>query len=286
MEAIFELQRNTSNQIIWQKGQKEKIVELYVKEKKSIRQIIQLFHGLHYNTIKRILTEFNIPLRTRAQSHYQDNRIEDIFAQIDTEEKAYWLGFLAADGCVSGNYIIISLQKKDEEHLLKFRNFLQATSIQITYPTHILENGSIGEYCRFSIGCKKMAEDLKRQGIVENKTTILQPPKIDEKFYYDWIRGYFDGDGGLSYSEQTNRWQSYANSTQCVLDWIVQVMQLNTKPFHQKHRNIFDNVWRIHFNGRINVYNFWNKLYKNDTATIFLQRKHDLFLKLKHTFEE
>lgn len=282
---LFQLERITSNRINWKPGQKEKIVELY-SQGTSINQLGKMFNGLHYNTIKKILIEYNIPLRTRAQSHYTDHRKEDIFKKIDSEEKAYWLGFLAADGCVAGNYIKIGLQEKDVTHLEKLKHFLQADSIKIL--TFTKQNKyEIGTYCSFSIGCKEMANDLKALGVVENKSLILKPPigLIPEKFYLDWIRGYFDGDGGLSYSEKDNRWQSYANSTKEVLEWIVQMLELNTKPFNQQHYGKKDNVWRIHFNGRINVYKAWNKMYHNDTATIFLDRKHDKYLQLCSSFK-
>lgn len=284
-KSLFQLERTTSNHINWKNGQKEKIVELYTTGT-SIKQIRLLFNGLHYNTIKKILLENNIQLRTRAQSHYKDNRIENIFSNINTEEKAYWLGFLAADGCVHDNYIKITLQEQDLEHLKKFQNFLQATSIKILEENH-QNKYKKNKYYTFSIGCKQIAEDIKKLGITERKSLTLKPPinLIPEEFYLDWIRGYFDGDGGISYSVKDNRWQSYANSTKEVLNWIVEILELNVKPFNQKHYGKLDNVWRIHFNGRINVYKAWNKMYHNDKATIFLDRKYKKYQLLRSSFK-
>lgn len=285
-KSIFQLERTPSNHITWKIGQKEKIVELYLSGT-SINQIGALFNGLHYNTIKKILLENNVKLRTRAQSHYKDSRIEDIFSNIDTEEKAYWLGFFAADGCVHGRYLKITLQEQDLEHLKKFQNFLQATSIKILKQEH-QNKYEKNTYYTFSIGCKKMAEDIKKYGIEERKSLILRPPVglIPEQFYLDWIRGYFDGDGGISYSQKDNRWQSYANSTKEVLEWIVKILEINTKPFNQKHYGKLDNVWRIHFNGRINVYKAWNKMYHDDKATIYLDRKYQKYQLLRSSFNK
>ena len=280
---LFDIQRNASNQIVWQDGQKEEIVRLYTEEKMSINKMTKTF-GIHYNTVKKILTEFGIPLRSRSESHFKDERQVSIFNKIDTEEKAYWLGFLAADGCISGNYIIIVLQHKDREHLVKFQNFIQATSVKIQDYFKADTKGKQRQYSRFAFASKEMAQDLKAQGIAENKTLILLPPTIPKEFEMDWIRGYFDGDGGLSYSEKNNRWQSYVNSTKEVLFWIREKLELNAKPFNQQHYGKLDNVWRLHFNGRINVFNAWNKMYKEDKATIFLERKFQLYKKLKETF--
>ena len=49
---------------------------------------------------------------------------ENIFQQIDSNNKAYWLGFLAADGSVKGNELSIGLSSKDRGHLAKFLTFI------------------------------------------------------------------------------------------------------------------------------------------------------------------
>lgn len=275
MPDLFQIERigNEHSNIKWRVEQKEKIVELYQK-KVSIRKIGELFGGLHYNTIKKVLKEYKIPLRTRAESHYQDNRKIDIFENIDTEEKAYWLGFLCGDGCIFDNYIRVTLHIKDYHHLEKFRDFLQATSIQIQ---------NKGKYCCFSIGCKKMAEDLKRHGCIENKSLVLKPPKIREDLIIDWLRGLWDADGGLSYLPKANRWQSYLTSTKEVCDFYISYLNINTKSFRE-HR-CDDNTYRIHFNGRLNVMDKINKLYRDNNATIFLERKHLLYEKLLATLQ-
>ena len=274
MSDLFQIERigNARSNIKWKDGQKEKIVELY-NNKNSIRKISQLFGGLHYNTIKKILSEKNISLRTKAQSHYQDDRIENIFEEIDSEEKAYWLGFLSGDGCVFENYIRITLQKKYKEHLEKFKKFLNADSISIR---------QYGEYASFSIGCKKMVEDLKKLGCTERKSLTLDIPKIKPEYYYDWLRGLWDADGGISYLEKSNRWQAYLTGTKSVCDFFIKVLNINTKSF-KEHR--CEETYRVHFNGRLNVLEKMNLLYKNNTATIFLDRKHKKYEQLLTTLQ-
>lgn len=276
MPNLFHIERigNQRSNIKWQEGQREKIAELY-QQKYSIRQISRMFGGLHYNTIKKVLKEYDIPLRTPAQSHYQDNRCENIFENIDTEEKAYWLGFLCGDGCVFENYIRISLHKKDIHHLEKFRTFVKADSIHIR---------SSGEYCSFSIGCKKMAEDLKKWGCVERKSLILKVPSIDENLICDWLRGLFDANGGISYVKKANRWQSYLTSTKEVCDFYISFLGINTKPF--KEHRCKNNTYRVHFNGRLSVLKKLNVLYRQNTATIYLDRKYALYQQLLSTLQQ
>lgn len=198
------------------------------------------------------------------------------------------MGFLAADGCVHGNYIIVNLQYRDLAHVEKFKAFVKADSVKIREFSKPIKNGEIHKYAAFSFGCKEMAKDLIQHGIVERKSLILQPPTFlnDSKLRFDWIRGFFDGDGGISYSEKNRRWQSYANSTEEVLIWIAEQLELNTKPFRQVEHGIPTNVYRLHFNGRINVYNAWQKMYHySETAKVYLERKHDLYLKLCSSFK-
>ena len=68
---------------------------------------------------------------------------DDYFEIIDTEEKAYWLGFLYADGCVArkGNYYNIKIDQAlyDYEHVLKFKE-----AINSTYPVKIYNDTESG----------------------------------------------------------------------------------------------------------------------------------------------
>lgn len=288
MLDLFQIERigNERSNIKWRKEQKDKIVELYLN-KVSIRKIGEMFGGLHYNTVKKILQEYNIQLRTKSQSHFQDDRNENYFSIIDSEDKAYWLGFLAADGCVHDNYCRLTLQKRDREHIEKFRDALGITTIQIRDYSQKTCTGKICNYSTISIGCKNLIEDLKKQGIVERKSLILQPPKISDDFVYDWIRGYFDGDGSLSYSQKNNRWQCNCISTKEVLEWIRDKLNIqNTKPFQVKRKDYIEKCWTLHWNGRLNCLRTMNLIYKNNTAKIYLTRKHLLYEQLLSTLQQ
>lgn len=269
MSDLFQIERigKTPSHIAWKEGQKDKIAELYL-EGKSIREISRMFGGeLHYNTIKKILNNHSIELRTRSQSKTLDQREENIFENIDTEEKAYWLGFLCGDGCIHDNYIRISLKNNDIGHLEKFKDFIGGKTVQIR---------DDGKYCHYSIGCKKMAEDLKKHGCIERKSLILQVPNIDEKFLLDWFRGLYDADGGISHPSQS-KWQSYLTSTKEVCEKYVALLAINMTPF--KEHNC-ENTWRVHFSGRRMLIEKLNMLYHNNAAVVYLDRKHKVYEEL------
>jgi len=123
----------------------------------------------------------------------------NVFDNIDTEEKAYWLGFLFADGYISSkrNVVGLALSKKDLAHLEKFKKFL-GTENNITEYVHKKYKSTI---CRLTVANKHFWEQLKEKGCVPNKSNILEFPSIDvfknKNLVIDFIRGYCDGDGVL-----------------------------------------------------------------------------------------
>lgn len=274
---LYVIERKTSSplsQINWKPGQKELIAKLYLEDHLGYKQIGKKFgEKLHYNTIKRIVENYGGQFRTLRESRQQPGLKVDTFKKIDTSEKAYWLGFLSADGAIYDGFTKITLQQSDYHHLEKFKNFLNSSA-----PITIYENKG-RQYCTISIGNRTIYEDLIKLGCCERKSLILKPClDIPNEYIYDYIRGYWDGDGGLSYSKKNNRWQAYCTSTKEMLDYFVEQLSINTKPFLE-HR--CQHTYRIHFNGRINVYKKMSLLYNN--ATISLDRKQKLFEQLKAT---
>lgn len=125
---------------------------------------------------------------------------EHVFDIIDTEEKAYWLGFLYCDGCLydetkGASRNTLCLELKDHEHVEKFKRFLQAT-----YPIHYSYNRKYGNtYARLSVRSEYFTRRLKQLGIVSNKTydhsvPVYIPP---EPLTKDFWRGCVDADGGM-----------------------------------------------------------------------------------------
>lgn len=137
---------------------------------------------------------------------------ENFFENIDTEEKAYWLGFIYADGCVTKDhkYLIIELSGVDINHLKLFQS-----SIQSNHQIKIKKNNIV----RLSICNKKLVFDLIKLGCVPAKSLILQFPneeQVPKHLLHHFIRGYFDGDGCLSITTRTKN-----NRKTFVYDWHV-----------------------------------------------------------------
>lgn len=119
----------------------------------------------------------------------------DYFQIIDTEEKAYWLGFLSADGCVykpktTNSYRIeINLQDSDEGHLRKFLNAVSPNQ----NICHYKSGGRI--YHSITVFSNQLGTDLIRHGVTPRKSLTLQPWNGPAHLMRHYWRGMVDGDG-------------------------------------------------------------------------------------------
>lgn len=146
-------------------------------------------------------------------SKYYYNK--DYFEQIDSEEKAYWLGFLYADGCICQFYkndklksmmLEISLCNDDKHHLEKFSKALESN---IPIKEHINKyNGKEYRSCRLTICCTKMCYDLINLGCTPKKTFDIKFPSeeiVPREYIKYWLEGFFDGDGCICTTNMNNK---------------------------------------------------------------------------------
>ena len=103
---------------------------------------------------------------------------ERFFETINSEEKAYFLGLLIADGNVfkdaTGRQasISITLDLEDEYMLLKFKEVLNAN-------TNI---GYDGRGCgQIAVRSNLMPMDLEQYGVIPRKSLFTYLPQIDDK---------------------------------------------------------------------------------------------------------
>jgi len=126
---------------------------------------------------------------------------ESFFDRIDTEEKAYWLGFITADGCVTRNsYLQIGLNIRDIDHLHKFLHALKST-----HPVHKREYESRLS-ARIDIRSDRLVNALGTLGIFPRKSLTVKPcDAIPDSLLIPYWRGIFDGDGCLSITRPKHR---------------------------------------------------------------------------------
>lgn len=182
---------------------------------KRLKKAAKLFikTGRENATITKVAEEVGlrkIALKKYLETYYPEvslSRVqfnEQAFDIIDTEEKAYWLGFLYADGSLSSsnNTVELQLSIKDKEHLRKFSRFMKYNGEIRTKANKKDKNENIYyESCRVSFSNKHLWNSLNTKGCTPRKSLTLKFP--DESIFKDkslirhFIRGYFDGDGSL-----------------------------------------------------------------------------------------
>lgn len=156
--------------------------------------------------VKLLLEKNNIDTKKNINRKYFFNF--NYFEQIDTVNKAYWLGFIYADGCIlkKDKSLKIGLKLSDKEHLEKFK-----LDIGFNGPIHEEKrnSGFNGEpQCVIRLYNLKMINDLNNKGVYCGKTYNIKFPSnniLSENLISHFIRGFYDGDGGVSISGKRNR---------------------------------------------------------------------------------
>lgn len=178
------------------KEQTKEMIRLRVEEKRTYSQIAKTI-GVSPQTVTRRLSEILGSDLYNISTRYQYDRF--FFYEIDTKEKAYWLGFITADGYVNEdrNFLQIHLQWSDRLHLEKFLRAIRAEDrIKVKKEYHSITGKPIATV--FLSG-KEMIECLVKQGVCQNKSNNEKPPKnIPDNLLPDYIRGLWDGDGHIS----------------------------------------------------------------------------------------
>lgn len=167
-----------------------------------------------YETSKRVilcrLRENNIPRRNLSDACRKNDLNINFFKKIDSEAKAYWLGFLLADGNIQpcgrfnkGRMIRVALQVSDYEHLEKYLADIGSShSLVYTTTTHssssLIEGEIKAVWAKFT--SIPMATSLENKGWHEFKrkgdTKILED--VPKDLHVHLLRGLLDGDGYIS----------------------------------------------------------------------------------------
>lgn len=126
------------------------------------------------------------------------------FDLIDTPDKAYWLGYLGADGNVSKLAVMLKCHHHDRDILEKFK---ESTESQHPIVEGVNNYGS--HYVSLRIHSVDMVNALHSHGIIENKTWSLTPPALPPEFQPHYWRGMIDGDGWVSIAKNNKTTRFY-----------------------------------------------------------------------------
>lgn len=264
--------------------QEKTIIEMYNKRRPM--SWISKAVGIPDKTIKKWLKENNYWTGHKYLLSYYD---EFFFDKIDTEEKAYWLGFIFADGYLTSNTneVGIELAEKDFEHLVKFKKALQAErEVKLYY-----KNSTFGPQvnARFSISSKHMHSILLGYYRSVKKTFegFFPLEAVPNELKRHFIRGFFDGNGSISLTRQEEghlldfsisfngkkeTLQKIQNISGFSWNWSQRFPERNTDNYQISIGKVQDSIA------------FLNYMY-SDTV-IFLDRKYERYLQIKQNREE
>ena len=110
---------------------------------------------------------------------------------------AYVLGFFAADGYITVNKRggqFWCIQITDKKLLYSIRKVVDSDH---AISTRLRIKDTEKTQYRLQIGSIEMCDDLRKLGFTEGKTKSLAVPYIPKKYFSDFVRGYFDGDGNI-----------------------------------------------------------------------------------------
>lgn len=177
--------------------EKSEIIKSY--QEGVAANILKKRFKLQFQDIKAILIEHGITPKTQRESRKSYKYNESYFEIIDTPEKAYWLGFIYADGFITrktNGSAVFGLTLAEEEPLIKLNQCLESDKPIGKYKKVNGYNPNSVEY-KLAFCSDKMVSDLEKHGCVERKTFKLKFPNLDSGLISHFIRGYFDGDGSV-----------------------------------------------------------------------------------------
>ncbi len=138
-----------------------------------------------------------------------------------TANLAYAIGLIATDGCLSSDGLLIDLTSKDREQLL---NFSKCLGVNFTIGNKW--SGVGDRYLRIQFKNRFFYDFLLSIGLTSKKSLTMGKIKIPDKYFFDFLRGCFDGDGCF-YSYWDPRWRSshmfyveFVSASRKHIDWL------------------------------------------------------------------
>jgi hypothetical protein len=213
------------------------------------------------------------------------------FNSIDTEYKAYILGFIYADGTIDdkikGNRqkrLKISIQEEDSYILDKLLLDINGNKTITRYPKSSIENNWKKQKSA-SVASNEICNDLISLGCYPRKSTVgMKFPKIPENLMNHFIRGFFDGDGCITVNKKIYRGKkvtsenfkiklAFTSTDKDFLNTLCSYLPITKIYKTEKLRKMI--VYTYWIERKQDIENVQEYLYKN--ANYFLKRKFDKF---------
>lgn len=246
----------------WSKQEVELLIKVFKEDKLKNIQIAKLFNR-RWPTIREKARSLGLYKNPQLNVYHLDH---NYFDNIDTHIKAYFLGFLYADGCnyIKRGVISLCLENTDSYILEKLKE-----CIGYTGPLY----NDRDKYTKLSFYSRHMSTILNNIGMVERKSLVLKFPNISKKYINSFILGYFDGDGCI-WLDKGNKAVIEIVGAKNLIEGINKHLNklCNITHLHPIKRQ---NIYKIKYGKKENVKMIKEYMYKN--SNIYLYRKKDRF---------
>lgn len=275
----------------------QNIISDYLASNISCRSLGFKF-GLSQVSISRTLKKNGIKIRPLSEVNRKYSLDEHYFDTIDTEEKAYWLGFLYADGCnfEKRHCVSLGLQEQDKDAIEKFCSCIGFNG-PIKFININSKNPKWSNAYRVYFNSQHLSDRLKELGCFERKSLTLDFPtenQVPDYLIRHFVRGYFDGDGSFIVARNYTRilknvykkFKISIISTEqfCVKLQKLLVSKIGIDPTIGKRFKDKDTSTRyIEITNTKKTFLFLDWLYKD--ATIYLNRKYNKYVFEKNDLE-
>ena len=247
-------------------NQEKEVIDLYVNKKYSQSQIAEKFNCSTF-VIHNILIRNNIPIVIQPRINKRQD--ECYFDKIDSENKAYWLGFIFSDGYIYDDQLSIEIHEKDIELLKRFKEELGLDSkISIRHRQNT-------DVCCIRLCSKHLCNSLAKYNIIPNKTQIIKHlPDIEVKWLPHFLRGLIDGDGWITIDKNGYYHIGFVSNYQSTCEDFKKYCNIVTNGLCKANIVKKGNNYCYQIQSKKATKQLANVLYKD--STIYLSRKYRL----------
>jgi hypothetical protein len=231
-------------------------------------------------SIYQILEENGVKRKESKRYTYYD---EFFFEHIDSHEKAYILGLIMTDGNIIKNYqgFEIQLTKEDKYILEKINDLIggskshKVQDIDCSNKRKTKGFHNAKDMARVTAHNSKIAADLKKLGVVRNKTKIMRyNGGVPSEFLSSFFRGLVDGDGSVGVQKDNGRiWLNLASASESFIDDIIRIVPFSLTKY--RRATTHDDIYVCEpIGGRKKTIDILKWMYKNK-GDFYLRRKYD-----------
>lgn len=260
--------------------EKKELFEMYKTGKYTGKDLSYIF-PITPVAINALLRRHGYTSKSQSELQRKYKINENLFDIIDTEEKAYILGLLYADGYndTSRNSVNLTLRESDKGILEDITKLVQPYK-----PLQYIRKSSKerSNSYRLVIANKHISNKINELGCTKAKTfttTFPTEKQVPFKLQRHFIRGYFDGDGSISKGKQIEMSMTGTEEILISIQGIMmQELGFKKTKFDKRYKEKDDNIYTLRYSGRIQCIRFRDWIYKD--ASLYINRKLEIFNKL------